>query len=163
MRGQRRGARTERRAGALAHDACRKRERRGTGWDPQWKAVVCRSKHGRLLRRSTLGPSGQRAKLSGPQRYRLSFAQARRYFSRRPLRLLLGRLPERGDVSGTFCARARCGGRGLEGGELSQVGEGRPRKGLGFAGYVFSRRPAVDASGDLSGEEGKPLSAKILD
>lgn len=57
-------------------------------------------------------------------------------------------------------AHARAGGRGLEGGEQRQVGEGRPRKGLRFAGTCCpSRRLAVDASGTLSGREGKPLSA----
>lgn len=132
MRGQRRGARTERRAGALAYDACRKRVQRGTGWAPQWKAGVCKSNCGRLLRLSTPGPSGQRAKLSGPQRSRLGFIQARRDFPGGPCADDLGDFRRKVTAQG-LSAHARAGGRGLEGGEQRQVGEGRPRKGLGFA------------------------------
>lgn len=58
-------------------------------------------------------------------------------------------------------AQARAGRCGLEGGEQRQVGEGRPRKGLGFAGTCsHSRRSAGDASGDLSGEEGSGREAR---
>lgn len=155
MLGQWRGARTERRAGALAHDACRKRERRGTGWVPQWKAGVCKSKRGRLLWLSTLGPSGQRAKLSGLQPSRLSFAQAQRYFPGGPCADDFGDF-RREVTSQGLSTHARAGGRGFQGGEQRQVGEGRPWKGLGIAGTCSHFcGPAVDGSGDLSGEEGR--------
>lgn len=128
VRGQRRGARSVRRASALAHDACRKSKRRGTGWAPQRKAGVCRSTRGRLLLSSTPGPSRGRAKLTRPGRSRLSFARARRCFPGGPC--AYGFRDFRSEVTflGTFCARARRG-RGLEG-VKRQVGEGRLRRGL---------------------------------
>lgn len=157
MRGQWRGARTERRAGALAHDACRKRERRGTGWVSRWKAGVCKSKLSRLLRLSTLGPSGRRAKLSGLQRSRLSFAQAQQYFPGGPCADDFGDFRREVTFQG-LSTHARAGGRGLQGGEQRQVGEGRPRKGLGIAGTCSHFcRLAVDVSGKLSGEEGQAI------
>lgn len=137
------------------------RERRDTGRVPPWKAGACSSTRGRLLPPSTLGLSRRRAKLLRPQRSRLSFAPARPCFPGGPCADAFGDFRSEVTSQG-LCAHARGGGgRGLEGVEKRQVGEGRPWKGLRSAGTCpHPRRPAVAASGGLGGKGGQAIAQR---